>query len=216
MEYSLNPEHYYLELAIAYIRGKYPELSALDDQQLLEAAMEKGLQLHRFKRTAGLPRVRKVIGVLKSFAPRTLLDIGTGRGVFLWPLLDEMTGIEVTAVDLLGHRVDDINAVREGGFERVLAVQHNAEDLPWPQDSFDAVTILEVLEHVENPELVAQQVLRVAGKAVIASVPAKEDDNPEHIRFFTRNSLAARFRDAGAESVQIEYVLNHMIAVGKP
>ncbi len=212
----MDNKYFYKASALAYIRGKCPDLNDTDDERLLNAAKDRGLRLHRFKRTACLPRVRKVIGVLKSFAPRTLLDIGTGRGVFLWPLLDEISGIEVTAVDVLKHRVDDINAVRKGGFGRVRAELLNAEKMHWTDDSFDAVTILEVLEHVANPELAAKQVVRAARTVAIASVPSKQDNNPEHIRLFTRDSLISLFTDAGAIDVRVEHVLNHIIAVVKP
>ncbi len=212
----MDPDHYYTAFALSYVRGKFPELIVLDDERLFAAAEERGIRLHRFKHTAGLPRVRRVLGALKGFAPKTLLDVGSGRGVFLWPLLDEIPSVQVTAIDLLQHRVDDINAVRRGGVDRVEAKLQGAEDLPWSKSSFDAVTILEVLEHVEDPAPVAAQVLRVASRVVIATVPAKADDNPEHIRLFTRDSLAALFRDAGAAEVRIEHVLNHMVAVVTP
>ncbi len=212
----MDNKRYYKASALAYIHGKCPDLKGTDDKHLLYAAKDRGLRLHRFKRTADLPRVRKVIGALKNFAPRSLLDIGTGRGVFLWPLLDEIPGIDVTAVDVLKHRVDDINAVRKGGFGRVRAELLNAEKMHWPEDSFDAATILEVLEHVADPEIVAKQVVRAARTVAIASVPSKQDNNPEHIRLFTRDLLTSLFTDAGAIDVRIEYVLNHIIAVVKP
>ena len=212
----MDSDHYYREFAVAYVRGKRPELSDEDEERLLAAAKDEGLRLHRFKRTAGLPRVRRVLGALKGFAPETLLDIGSGRGAFLWPLLDEIPSVRVTAIDLLPHRVEDINAVAKGGIDRVEAHLLGAEDLPWPTSSFDAVTILEVLEHVEDPAPVAAEVLRVSGRVVIATVPAKEDDNPEHIRLFTPDSLARLFRDAGASDVRVEHVLNHMVAVAMP
>lgn len=50
-----------------------------------------------FKRTAALPRVRKVLGILHGLGPESVLDVGSGRGVFLCPLLD---GIPLAA----GHR----------------------------------------------------------------------------------------------------------------
>jgi 2-polyprenyl-3-methyl-5-hydroxy-6-metoxy-1,4-benzoquinol methylase len=75
------------------------------------------------------------------------------------------------------------------------------------------VTILEVLEHLHDPAAAARETLRVASRFVIATVPSREDDNPEHIRLFTKASLTELFETAGAERVQIAYVLNHMIAL---
>ena len=41
----------------------------------------------------------RVLGTLRGIAPTHLLDIGTGRGVFLWPLLDAFPSLMVTAVE---------------------------------------------------------------------------------------------------------------------
>jgi hypothetical protein len=55
----------------------------------------------------------------------------------------------------------------------------------------------------------------VASKYVVASVPSKEDDNPEHVNLFDARGFESLFLDAGARGVKVEYVLNHMIAVVK-
>ncbi|MCK4868970.1 MAG: hypothetical protein KAT39_13035, partial [Alphaproteobacteria bacterium] len=78
---------YYTELAAAYARGMLPDEDG-DEAALVEAGRAAGLKMHRFKRSAELPRVRAVIGMLHGLAPESLLDVGSGRGVFLWPLLD--------------------------------------------------------------------------------------------------------------------------------
>lgn len=207
---------YYRDLAAAYVRGTLPELRGSSVSEVLTVGQARGLRLHRFKRTAELPRVRKVLGVLKGFSPATLLDVGSGRGAFLWPLLDELPTLDVTAIDVLEHRVVAINAVARGGVERLRGVVVAAEHLPWGCAQFDAATVLEVLEHVAEPVAVAREVVRVTRSVVVASVPAKPDDNPEHVRLFDRDSLTATFREAGARHVQIEHVLNHLVAVVQP
>ena len=48
---------------------------------------------------------------------------------------------------------------------------------------------------------------------IVVSVPSKPDDNPEHIRLFTADSLTRLFLDAGAEKVALDGVLNHFMAL---
>jgi len=100
-----NAERYYLELAAAFVRGQAAQgtsiglpsrlahapldtLTVSDAEEVFAAGRAAGLSLHKFKRTMALPRVRRVFGVLHALAPAEMLDIGSGRGVFLWPLLD--------------------------------------------------------------------------------------------------------------------------------
>jgi ubiquinone/menaquinone biosynthesis C-methylase UbiE len=167
--------------------------------------------MHKFKRNAELPRVRRVLSLLAGLAPESLLDVGSGRGTFLWPLLDAFPGLPVTAIDRDEQRASDLACVARGGIERLRAAKMDATSLDFPDASFDAVTVLEVLEHTERPARAASELLRVAKRFVVASVPSKPDDNPEHIHLFDPRSLAALF--AGARSVKIEHVLNHAVAL---
>jgi Rnl2 family RNA ligase len=207
----LDAQRYHAELAWAFLRGRLPDAGT--GTALLAAARAAGLRWNKFKRKDGPPRVTKVLSVLEGIQPATLLDIGSGRGAFLWPLVARFEQLQVTAVDRLSHRVRDIEAVRAGGIARVRGQQADVTALPFADASFDVVTILEVLEHLEDPAAAAAEVMRVASRFVVASVPSHEDDNPEHIRLFTRDSLTALFEQAGAARVQISYVLDHMIAV---
>lgn len=208
----MTPESHYLALAAAYARGAL-DRPELDDDAAIAAAVAANLRMHRFKRTAGLPRVRRVIGALRGLGATRLVDIGSGRGAFLWPLLDEMPEADVTAIDLLPHRVADIEAVRRGGIDRVRAVQMDACALALPDRSADAVTMLEVLEHMPAPAKAIGEALRVASRAVIASVPSHEDNNPEHLHLFEPKQLVELFRAAGARRVTTEHVLGHLVCV---
>ena len=208
---TIDPERYYADLAWAFLRGRLPDGG--DGAALLAAARRAGLRWHKFKRKSGPPRVNQVLAMLEGLAPRSLLDIGSGRGAFLWPLVARFDEVPVTAVDRLAHRVADIEAVHTGGIARVRAHAADVTALPFADASFDVVTILEVLEHLDDPAAAARETLRVASRYVLASVPSHEDDNPEHIHLFTRDSLTQLFEAAGAERVQIRYVLNHMIAL---
>lgn len=209
-------ERYFTRLAAAYVRGKLGRAAAgLSPEELIAAGLAAGLRLHKFKRNAELPRVRKVLGVLRGLAPATLLDVGSGRGTFLWPLLDAFPWLEVTAVDLNPVRVADIAAVGEGGVSNLRALRSDAGALELADGYADVVTALEVLEHLTSPREAAAEAVRVAGRYVIASVPSKEDDNPEHVNLFDARGFESLFLGAGARAVKVEYVLNHMIAVVK-
>jgi len=209
-------DRYYIALAAAWVRGAHSRLARATDDATVEAALAAGLRIHRFKNTGPLSRVRCVLGILKGFAPRTLLDVGSGRGAFLWPLLDGLPNVTVTAVDVLSHRVADIEAVRRGGVERVSAVVGDVTRLDFPEHSFDVVTILEVLEHLADPAAAALAVVRMARTAVVATVPSKADGNPEHVHLFERPTLTALFSAAGARRVRCESVLNHLVVVAQP
>jgi len=208
----LGDESHYLALAAAFCRGRLGDV-ALGDRAAIEAGLAAGLKLHRFKRTAELPRVRRVLGALRALAPVSLLDVGTGRGVFLWPLIDAMPDVEVLAVDRLAHRVSDLAAVARGGVSRLFAARMDATRLALCDGAVDVVTVLEVLEHIPESEAAAREAVRVARRAVVATVPSHEDDNPEHIHLYDRARLEAMFRAGGARRVTIEQVRGHIVLV---
>lgn len=227
-----DAERYFVELACAYVRGSLgpgaatplpghlatPPLGALTDAERAEVlafSRAAELRIHRFKRTQGLPRVRKVLGILRGLAPATLLDIGTGRGVFLWPLLDDAPDLAVTCADVRADQVARIQAVRRGGISRLRAMTADVRALPLAAGSVDVVTALEVLEHLPDPALALAECLRVARDAVVVSVPSHEDDNPEHLHVLGPRELEAWARDAGATGTTVTQVRGHALLVAR-
>jgi ubiquinone/menaquinone biosynthesis C-methylase UbiE len=211
-----NPdERYYTRLAACFVRGKIQGLEDLTDEQAVTLGRARGLRLHKFKRQAELPRVRRVLGLLRALAPASLLDIGSGRGAFIWPLLDEFPLLDVTSLDISVRRVEDIDATRRGGVANLRAINMDATRIDLPDKSFDVVTALEVFEHIPQVEQAVSHAIRVARQFVIVSVPSKADENPEHVHYFTPGSLGRLLSQAGAAGVKIEHVLNHMIAVAR-
>ncbi len=222
--------NYFLEPATAYVRGicesqsgydlpdgwlrkALNDLSPAEMSDVVQFGVDAGLRLHRFKKSMGLRRVHRVLGILTSIQPEEVLDVGSGRGAFLWPLLETFPHLNVTSIDQSEVRAEMLDAVHRGGLDRLKAHQMDATSMRFPGQSFDVVTFLEVLEHIPDPQLALNEAVRVARRFVIVSVPSKEDDNPEHIHLFSKNSLAALFNKAGVNQVNFEYVLNHMIAV---
>lgn len=90
-----------------------------------------------------------------------ILDVGTGTGRFPKAMLDnehfdgEIWGIDISS-GMLG------NARRRlDGCERVTLLQGDADRLPFPTASFDAVACLEVLEFTRGPERTLDELMRV-------------------------------------------------------
>jgi ubiquinone/menaquinone biosynthesis C-methylase UbiE len=205
---------HYVAVAAAYVRGVVGD-SRLDDAAAIARGERDGLRLHRFKRMNQLSRIRAVLGALRGFAATSVVDFGSGRGAFVWPVLDALPELTLTATDLLDHRARLFADVRRGGIVTLHAIRCDATALPLADGAADCVTALEVLEHMPNdgPERAAREAMRVARAAVIATVPSHEDDNPEHVHLFDGDRLAAMFRAAGARRVAIDHVLNHIVAV---
>jgi ubiquinone/menaquinone biosynthesis C-methylase UbiE len=219
---------YYTRLAAAYVRGRVSgslptdlqvalleELSEAQLETLIAAGLAAGLRLHRFKRTMGLPRVRKTLGALRGLTPVSLLDIGSGRGAFLWPLLDAFPELPVTTLDLLAHRVADMEAVRAGGVERLHPLHGDATTMPFEGRAFDGVTALEVLEHIPDAGRALAECCRVAQRFIILSCPSRPDDNPEHIHLFDPRDLARQCAAQGFARTTTEQVLDHVILVAR-
>lgn len=223
---------YYEFLAAAYVRGRlagtvlalaHPDLFAapLDQldvsecRQLIALGVDAGLRLHRFKRSLLLPRVRVVLGMLRGMQPTDLLDIGSGRGVFLWPLLDAFPGLPVTTLDLLEYRVADILTVRVGGMTNLDAIRGDITATDIPVGAYDVVTMLEVLEHIPDTLAALRAAAQAARRFLVISVPSKPDNNPEHIHLFDAQTLRTLLIEVGMQRVSTEYVLNHLILIAR-
>lgn len=90
-------------------------------------------------------------------APVKVLDVGCGGG-FLSNYLAKM-GHEVTGIDLSSSSLE---AARQNDKTKTVNYLHaNAYDLPFPDRSFDAVSAMDILEHVENPDRLIQEAARV-------------------------------------------------------
>jgi ubiquinone/menaquinone biosynthesis C-methylase UbiE len=118
----------------------------------------------------------------------TILDIGCGTGQLMKEL--EAYGT-VTGIDISERAVA---YCKERGLSPDVG---SADKLPYPDNFFDTVVIMDVLEHLENDSLGAQELLRVlkTGGTAIITVPAfmflwsVTDELSNHYRRYTRKEL---------------------------
>ena len=223
----------YKDLAAAYVRGEgqtgdielpeeltaapLEELSEDQKERLVALGKAAELKMHYFKEKDQLPRVQLVMGFLRGMVASgqitSVLDVGSGRGAFLFPLLTTFPELDISSIDILPHRVDLLHSMELGGLDNLHAMERNLCEWDAPSGSFDAVTLLEVLEHIPDVEKAVANAVRIAGKYLVVTVPSKADDNPEHIHLFTKDMLSDMFLKAGCSKVKFDSVLNHLFMV---
>ena len=150
--------------------------------------------------------VREIVAALdlQGRAPR-ILDVGCGTGANLEMLAQfgDAEGVDVSEDALAFCRARGLTRVTHGAAER----------LPYADDSFDLVTALDVVEHLDDDAsglCEMRRVLRRNGRALLF-VPAfmwlwgVQDDVSHHRRRYTLPQLKARVREAGFEIERATY-----------
>jgi len=87
-----------------------------------------------------------------------VLEVGCGVGAELGLLLENFPTLSLTGIEI-DHR--HLLAAQERLNDRVTLIQGDAKKLPFADNTFDSVLTIWVLEHVDNPEQVMREALRV-------------------------------------------------------
>lgn len=204
-------QQYFTTLLEAYRRGY--------EQRYTERQDAPERKDYYFKVKDELPRVQVVLGFLRGVVGggqcHSLLDVGSGRGMFLFPLLREFPEMEVTSLDVLPYRVDLLQCLHEGGVSNLHPILADICTWDAPENSFDVVTMLEVMEHIPDTTAVVKNAVRLARNYIVVSVPSKPDNNPEHIHLFSNEELKLLFIECGCNKVKFMSVTNHRVMVAQ-
>ncbi len=119
-----------------------------------------------------LTRIRETASMIPADT-LTLTDIGCGNGVFANYLQKEIPKLNVLAIDRSKAALKFVKTEKKEG---------DIADIPLPDESFDCVTCLEVIEHlpVEVYLKALSELTRVSKKYVIISVPYAENLEKNH------------------------------------
>jgi 2-polyprenyl-3-methyl-5-hydroxy-6-metoxy-1,4-benzoquinol methylase len=171
---------------------------------------------------------RSILAKIADLAPATFLDAGCGEGFVAELLLRQMPGLELTGFDFNPDAVEIAKAKNPGA----TFITASIFDLPFDDNRFDVVGCFEVLEHLTDPRQALKELMRVAGRAVIISVPHEpffcysnvvrgknldirpRGSDPDHKNFWSRSAFG-EFAGQELDVVTLTGSFPWTICVGK-
>lgn len=152
-----------------------------------------------------------VLRVLQRFSNPRILEVGCGLGYFTYAL--KRAGFAATGIDLSGEAVERARATFGDLYQRESIESYAAR----ARDRFDAVVLVEVVEHLEDPIIVLRNALRLLapGGSIIISTPNRTffgDDSrwrtdlpPVHLWWLAEDSIRAIARRLGCEASLVDF-----------
>ncbi|MFB6356658.1 MAG: methyltransferase domain-containing protein [bacterium] len=108
-----------------------------------------------------MPNILKVLP--EDFSPGRWLDMGCGGGWLMESLIEQWQPREAVGLDISAKRLQEaLNRNPDAHFVRAPV-----EGVPYPDDRFDLVTALDVIEHIPEPEAILREAHRLAEHMVI-------------------------------------------------
>lgn len=127
--------------------------------------------------------------LIPGLAEKDILDLGSGRGAFL--VEAARRGARAKGVECYDAYIQESKKRAEDAGVSVDVAQGYAEQVPYPDDSFDFINIGEVIEHVEDPGRMLEEVRRVLRPEGVAyvSVPNRFGMRDPHFKLYFVNWL---------------------------
>ena len=137
---------------------------------------------------------KKVVKMVAQNNPKTILDIATGTGDLAINLV-ETNANEIVGLDISSGMLDiGKEKIKKKGLEsKIEMVLGDSENMPFDDNTFDAITVAFGVRNFENLEIGLKEILRVLkpnGSFVIleTSIPTKTPYKQGY-KFYTKNIL---------------------------
>jgi len=111
---------------------------------------------------------KRFASFLQEINPQKVLEIGSGTGHVIQIVKQMFPDCHYTAVD-----IDEslLEIAKQKGADEIVISTGEPLSLPYEDNSFDLVLMMEVLEHLYKPEEALKEAKRLCGDHFIASVP---------------------------------------------
>lgn len=148
--------------------------------------------------------------IAREFNRPTMLDVGCG------------TGINFSVLSKYGDTFSTDASEQALTFSRSRGidglVRSHIESLPFAASTFDVITALDVLEHIDNDLAALDELLRVTkeGGVLVITVPAygflwsEHDEALHHRRRYAASELRNKLTNAGFEVERITYYITFL------
>lgn len=146
-------------------------------------------------------------GLLDELQPRNILELGCGEGYLIHHLEGNYSFAKCVGIDI-SHLIIKQAAERCGGAYFTCG---SAYELPFACASFDLVLCMEVLEHLQEPRVVLEEITRICSRFILLSVPREPiwrmlnlargayirdfGNTPGHLNHWTKREFIALLKD---------------------
>lgn len=155
------------------------------------------------------PRMLNIAQYFKSkYRPKNILDVGCAKGFLLKAFLD--LGIDAKGLDISSYALENAHPATRG--KLLLA---SAEKLPFPNETFDFVFAVDLIEHLKNADkfiLEANRVLVKKGRMCIFTVGVKNPNAPKdvtHINVQSASYWHKLFKKCGFKYKRLYYQVGY-------
>lgn len=151
---------------------------------------------HWLQYVRGTKYKRHAAYVKRWVIEKNILDVGAGDGLITYLLRAKGIEYEPSAVAIAQAIGVDV-------------IQGDAYNLPFEDDSFDAVTMIDVIEHLEKPQDALREAFRVAPVVYIATPPRGTVNDPFHVQEWLPEEFSKMVLEMGYSHNPIEVVPEH-------